>query len=212
MKYLFELNSKAELNESVEKKHESLVSFLKLIGPPFGIDNKTDIQFPGFGKEFTAIQSISKFLGKGINATLFFRYRNMLRDDHSSDDRIYYEINIKKFDYSHLINELLPNFICAFNAYKAELFPEELIYLDFEKSRNLNAREKIYRFYPNMFISSKLCESALAKPLSKAIEIITPIVENVKLINNGIYFQASSTPLTVHECNEFDRKMHLLLL
>jgi len=210
MKFIFELCARST-NEEAEIKHDSLILFLKQINKPWGIENNISVPFPGFGKEITAICILNKFIGKGIKCLISYRYRNMLRNDPSCDDKIYYEFDLKKVDYKELVTDLFPKYILAFNSYRARILPEELIYLDFNKSRNKNLRETIIRFYPVMFLDNELCARAIKMSPVTVYEKLKGVVEKVELIGTGIFIIASFNALSIDDCNKFDTTIRALL-
>jgi hypothetical protein len=122
MKTIFEVNSRTTLKESAEEKHIKTVNLLNSLPHPWGISKDIDIPFPGFGKEFIASATLSKFLGNGIKMSVFYRYRNRLEDDDSCDDRMFIEFNSNKIDYSDLVTTIFRKFVIGFNAYTADIF------------------------------------------------------------------------------------------
>jgi hypothetical protein len=209
MKYIFELASRAK--EDVEVKHQKLVECFRKNGKPWGIDPDVILPFPDFGKEHFASMVLDKYFGKGIQCSVYYRYRNMLSDHHSSDDRIYFEFNAKKQDYESLITVFVQEFIYYFEVYRGELFPEDLIYVDFDKSRNINLRERTYRFYPVMFLDRELCKRALLKTPEEIVAKLDKNIEKAELYNGGVLITASSRILNVSECNEVNERIGKLL-
>jgi hypothetical protein len=131
MKHIFELSSRPDLNETPESKHNSLINFIGTLSDPWKLNNN-NISFPGFGDHFVAIVNLDKFLGKGIKCSVFYRYRNMLEDNASDDDRIYIEFNSNKIDYKYLVDIVFPGMVDVFNAYRGGIYHEELMFVDFE--------------------------------------------------------------------------------
>lgn len=211
MKYNFDLESRSSLDISAEQKHLKVVEFLKTINEEWGVNPAIDIPFPGFGEEAYATLSLRKVFKKSISCLIQYRYRNMLSDHHSCDDRIAYEFNVTKIDYERLVEQVFPRFIQAFSAYRGSIYPEELIYLDFEKSRFKNSREVIYRIYPVMYLDRILCKRVFLLTPEEVFEKLKTQIYKVEIINDGILLIASSKPLSVTECNEFDLRIQALL-
>ena len=210
MKYIFELNSRVTLEESAEVKHKKTIAFFKSLSSPWGIGGK-DIPFPGFGESHVAQAVLDKYLGKGIRATIFYRYRNMLSDDDSCDDRIYFEFNVKKIDYTELIDKILPEFVKNFDAYRAIVVDQELLIADFEKSRLKNLRDTIIRFYPVCFFDGELCIKGLGITDKDAFRKLANDISVSEIAGRGLYIHNSSKFLTLEEANAFDAKVSKIL-
>lgn len=211
MKYIFEISHRASVSESAEAIHNSLINFLKETGTPWGINPEIEILFPGYKGGISAIIELKKQLSRNIRCTIMYAHRNALDNHQLSDDSIYYEIDSKKIEYSDLVHNLIPKFIKFFNAYSAKLYPEDLIYEDFEKSRNKNLRECIYRFYPVMYFDKELCNKALKVYPDRIIGMLNPVVIRSEILNEGVYYIASDEIFAVTECNEFDEKVRSLV-
>ena len=210
MKYIFELNSRTTLEESVESRHLKIIDFLKKIDPPWGIGNDV-VEFPRFGQGHVAQVILNKYLGKGIKGSIFYRYRNMLSDDSSCDDRIYFEFNVKKIEYGDLVDNIFPQFIIAFEAYRAVIFDEKLIFGDFEKFRAGNLRNAVYRVYPISFFDEELCSRAFGMSSKNIAEKLENHIDVSEIANHGLFIQNSSKFFTTEEADEFDSQVRELL-
>lgn len=203
---IFEISAVALENEPAEIKYLKFIDSLSMYGGDWKIDKNV---FPklDFGEDSTAIIELKNLPQKGVKFTLFFKYRNLLDDHHSSDDRVYIEFGSKKNDYAGLVNKTFEYYITGFNAYFAQISPESLLYEDFEISRNKNYRKFIPRFYPIMFISNVMCNEVFHVTLDKFADVVSKHVEKVWKLNDGIAYIYSSLPPTVEECNEFNIKI-----
>jgi hypothetical protein len=136
----------------------------------------------------------------------------MLKDNSSDDDHMQVEFNPLKVDFKELVNHIFKRYIDFFGAYTASIFNEELIYVDFEKSRNKNLRETIYRFYPVSFLDEELCMRALKLTPKQVSQRLGGHVESVELFGNGVIIIGSSKPLTAQESDEIDSEIRKLLI
>jgi len=154
---------------------------------------------------------MNKHFGRGIKCSIFYQYRNLLQDHSLQDDRMYLEFDPKKVDYADLADNILPAYVDIFESYRAVIYDEELLFADFEKSRNVNLRETILRFYPICFYDEELCLRSLHNPVS---EIFDRLIQNnikVSILGNGIFINYSSKFFTVQEADEFDSKISTIL-
>jgi hypothetical protein len=212
MRHILEMNSRTSSSMSAESKHTGFISCLKEIGPPWGLDKDVDIPFPGFKDELTAIVHLNKLLQNGIKATIFYRYRNMLDDDSSHDDRFYVEFSTRKNDYHYLVNEVVKQYIDCFNPYSLFVYNEKVIYEDFEKTRSKNFREYIARFTPVFYIDSDLSYRALGLTLREFEQKLIRHVEKMTMIHNGALVIFKSSPLDLESSNEVNEYISELLI
>lgn len=211
MKCILEINSRVQLNESAESKHNRVIGELKKINSPWGVYTNDEIPFPGFKKEIFANVNLNKYMGNGIKCSIYYRYRNTLADDNMSDDRIYLEFNAKKNDYEDLATNILPKYIKLFDAYRAAIYSEELMFYDFERSRNVNFRNSIFRFYPVFFFDQTLSLRSLGISSEKVFNKLRDKVVSTRLLNNGILINSSKNLLSVDDANDFDMKVSSIL-
>nr|WP_259069336.1 hypothetical protein [Mucilaginibacter sp. X4EP1]MCS3814669.1 hypothetical protein [Mucilaginibacter sp. X4EP1] len=197
--------------ESAELKHAKLVDFLKTLPFPWGLPKDFDISFPGFGEEFTATSNLNKFIGNGIKMSVFYRYRNMLEDDQSCDDRIYIEFNSKKIDYSNLVTIIFPQFVKNFGAYTSDIYDRLLIFKNHEEKRFENRRRVINRVYPISFYDEILCQTFFKLSPKKITDLLKGHVYKAEVFNDGIIIIADTKPFSIDESIDFENKMKLIL-
>ncbi|MES2109343.1 MAG: hypothetical protein V4577_11370 [Bacteroidota bacterium] len=211
MKFIFEINSRSELTEPAEKKHEKLMSLVKSLPQPWGLPNEVEVSFPGFKGEFTATAKLSKLLGQGIKMDVFYRYRNMLDDNHSNDDRIYIEFDSKKINYADLVLNIFPLYVKHFGAYTADIFDKQLIFKDFEEKRFANRRKVINRIYPVSFYDEQVCKSFLQRSPKQIAGLLKGHVYSAEEFHNGLMIIADTVPYTIERSVEFEAKIKSLL-
>ena len=211
MKCIFEINARVSLKESAELKHQKIIASLMDVSLPWGLDKQSEVPFPGFKDNSVALVQLKKNFNNGIKMDLMYRYRNMLDDHHSSDDRAYVEFNSNKIDYKNLIEVILPKYIDIFNPYFVGIYNESLIYKDFEASRNKNYRKTVIRFYPVLYYDEKFCTEVLKMGVKDIFKRVRGDVFKVDFHNNGIIIIAGIAPFSVEESDEFDKKMRILL-
>lgn len=209
MKYIFELSSRTDVNTSVEKKHKKLIGGLKLVKSPWGIGEGI-YPAPTFNDAIVAMFSFNKLLGKGINGDAMYRYRSLLTDDSMDDDKIYIEFNPSKIDYNTLLSDVFKKYIDFFEPYVAQIFDEEIIYEDFERTQNKNLRKDFIRFYPVSYYDAKYCREALGVSLLELKTLLIGQVDKVELYKDGIIIIASSDLLSIEEADRIDAKLKSL--
>jgi hypothetical protein len=211
MQCIFEINSRPKLSQPAEQKHDILIKLLKEIKEPWGISVDMEIPFPGFKGEFTATSTLTKFVGKGIKISAFYRFRNRLENDHSNDDRIYIEFNAKNVDYKYLVTHVFPQLIKGFNAYTAGVLDRQLIFKDYEEKRFGNRRKIINRVYPVSFYDDEVCVSFFKKSPKKIAELLKGNIYKAEVFNNGIMIIADTIPYSMEKSIEFEFKMKSLI-
>jgi hypothetical protein len=212
MKYLFKVASRTKEDCFIEKKHKKVINGLKEIAPPWGIAKETLCLLPDFKDDILIVIPLKRILGNGIKGDLIYRYRRLIEDDSSDDDHLYIEFNPLKVDYNVLVNEVFKKYIEYFDAYSASIFNEELIFIDFEKTRDKNFRNDIVRFYPVSFLDSELCARALNLTPMEIYQKLDNHIEKVELFMNGVIIVGSSKVLTAQESEELDLKIRKLLI
>jgi len=212
MKYLFEIASRTTLDQSVEKKHKTLIEGLKQVPDPWGVADKSkDYDVSAFGNQLISVFKLNKILGKNIKGEIIYRYRRLLADDSSNDDHIHIEFDPSKIKYIELIDVVLKQYVSSFDAYSASIFNEDLIFEDFEKSRNKNFRDTILRFYPVCFFDEELSLRALKLAPQEVITRLTGQVEKVEIFRGGVVIIATNHLMSREQANDFDLKIASLL-
>jgi len=202
---IFEIHAETFDGSVAESKYRSFIKSLTLLGGNWGLAPDSVIPPLDFKKESVAFINWNKLFKKIVRYSLFFRYRNMLYDHHACDDRVYVEFNTPKVDYEELIYSVFEFYVKEFDGYFASIFPEELIYEDFDLTRNKNVRKYVHRFCPVMFVSNKLCQKAFGVSVEQLAKVLSGHVEKVWYFNDGIGYIHSAKVLTPEACNTFDQ-------
>jgi hypothetical protein len=202
MKYTLEIAARTNSNQSAENKHELLFNFLNNLDDFWGTKDEIT-SFPGFGTNITAILEMKNFRKQRITFTVFYVFRNKIQDNSFYDDRIYIEFNSKKVDLHSLINDFIPNVINVFDAYRVILFTDKIMFSDFNRSRGINHRETILRFYPVCFYDDILCKKSTGRD-SRQLKAALDSIANVSVINNGIYINNVEMFESLEKADAFD--------
>jgi hypothetical protein len=209
MKYELYLSSKPE--NAVADKHRKVMSAFSHFKNPWHIE-QSDFQTPDFGSEISADFSFKGYLPGFIKGFVSYRHREMLEDTSLHDDYLQLTFNTAKIDFLYLIEEVLPTLIQSLDAYFAYIANEELIYVDFKRSRHKNFRSEIVRFYPVIFLSEDLCSRFLGMTCAQVKAKVESSTEKTQLINDGILIVSALHPLTVEESNRIDMELNALLI
>jgi hypothetical protein len=206
MKYEVEVRSRPKKADPISEKHARFFAELSSIDSPWGIRG-ADIPTPpkDRGFEEDTYLTFSKLLGKGISGREYFNSRAYLEDEAMNDDFFDMSFNPEKVDYRHLVQEVLPKLISAFDGYFAKLGDARFVTIDFDAEEEAGAsdcRFDIYRIYPISFFDRILCKRAFHLNPEQIVSRLARHVENVTLLGDGVYIVGSSEPLQLDDANK----------
>lgn len=197
-------------NTKIEDRHKRLVDELKAIQGPWGL-RPGSYPAPTCGTSLSGRFSLGKNLGKGIRGFVDYRYRGGLSDSSQCDDILDLEFNTQNIDFEKLVRDVFPCYAAAIDAYYGHIGACEFMYLDFERSRNVDGRSSIIRFHQTAFFDAQFCERAMRMGPKEVFDRIRNVVGDANLFGNGVIYSAGIAPLSLHEANEFDRLIRLTL-
>lgn len=113
------------------------------------------------------------------------------------------EFNPKKVRYDSLVNTVFPGYIEAFQPYAGFIGDEEFTYVDFDRSRNRNARYEVIRFYPVAFYSNEFCMTALRLTPEELSRRVADVVMTVKNVAGGVLIVGIDSPIDFNRAEEF---------
>ncbi|MCG8448856.1 MAG: hypothetical protein MI725_04645 [Pirellulales bacterium] len=204
MKYQLDVCARANQHESIEQKHAKFFSRLREIPHPWGIDGQEAPPAPDIGGNLLVGVTISKLLGKGIRGQICYQFRYDFPEDIAMyDDFVDLSFNPERVDYKQLVCKILPVYIDAFDAYRARIYEEEFVHIDFDKERAFpgDNRNSVYRVTPVSFYDETLCQRAFHLTAAEIVERLSGKIEDVRLLHNGVYIIGSSEPLPLEEAD-----------
>lgn len=217
IKYILGINSRVDDSISMEMKHQRVVNFLKQIHGEWGLDSTSEYLEPKFGSDITAHFSLTKKLGKGIKGNIWYRYRRLITDDHSCDDRLWIDFNAKEVSFQDLINSVSIQYIKGFNAYLLWLFPESLIYdssynnIPQSLKSRINYRKCLDFFYPFHFMDSILIKNVFGCTSDELFEKLQAAKVLSEKLEGGVYFRAADEIVSLESALSFNNTMQQVL-
>jgi hypothetical protein len=148
MKYILKVCALPVATQVIEEKHAQFISAIRDLPPPWGA--VAQVSPPPIGANLGVMLGVRKFLGKGLSGDAMYSLRGWDADRAVADDCVHITFNPKKINYEELVNFVLPAYVKAFDAYRADIFDEEFIYQDADEIRRLkiNGRHGRYRVSP----------------------------------------------------------------
>jgi hypothetical protein len=214
MKYELMIRSRAVKTDPIAAKHTRFFAELSKIPAPWGIAGAPAPEPPDPGRDLGAGVGISKLLGKGISGRVYYVLRRDFEDLGMHDDFLDMSFNPTKVDYKRLVQDELPKIISAFGAYFAELGDAEFVHIDFDAERQAgmgDTRFGVYRIRPVSFFDKTLCERAFGISPGEIARRLEGSVEQVSLLNDGVYIIGSSEPLGIEDADKLCWEMKRLL-
>jgi hypothetical protein len=214
MKYELMLRSRVDPNQSIEEKHQDLISGLLQMRDAWGPITKELPKAPDPKTQLIAITNLTRYFGKGIRGQVSYQYRgnHLLRDDAMNDDHFLLEFNPEEVDYECLVKESFLHYLSAFRPYLAYIENEELLSIDFRDEKKMSCRDKIYRINPVFFVDRELSQKVFNCSPEQLVDKLKGHVEGVKIVFNGVLVIASSKVLTLEESDAVNRRLKTLLI
>lgn len=207
MKYKLRLCSRPE-DCSIKERHQHLVAGLLTIDGEWGLAIG-EYSTPEAGKELSAIFKLGKYLGKGIKGSVSYRYRGGLRDEGDCDDLLTLEFDPTKINFEELVKNVFPRYATVFGAYLGYICDEEFTHIDFNRTRNVNGRHTLVRFYPTGFFDEQFCGSAIGITPEGFRAKSEGLVSYARLMRNGVCYSAKVEPMEIAEAERFNDAMQL---
>jgi hypothetical protein len=217
MKYELMLRSRASYKEIIKDKHEKFITALKNQPIDQVFTGSTWPLAPDPGSSLLGVLKLSKYARKGFRGELIYQYRNPEKSYPSEDlgkhdDFMTLEFNPQKINFSEFINNAIPTYIEAFNAYIACIKEPSIIIEDFEIFRRLDFRHGVVRLWPVHFLDHELCIRSFSLTPSQIADKLSGFVEHVSLISNGVYIVSDSSILAPDDIKSVDLRLRVLLL
>lgn len=212
MKYELLLRSRASREESIPAKHERLLAGMREIAPPWGLGGTTGPSAPDPGGELIAQARLTPFLGRGIRGEVVYQFRRDFRDEGSADDFLSLTFNPEKVNYAAFVDEALPKYLSAFDAYRGELGDAKFTHLDFDAARKVDFRHGVFRVYPVSYYDKQLCLRAFELEPDEIVARLADTCERVTRHGDGVLVVVSTKPLSLTEADQGTRAIGQLLL
>lgn len=168
MKVNLNVRHRPNLSETVDQKFSEVLSSMRRIGPPWGIDPTTEVILPAMGTRLATHVKLRNKLGSGISGELVLRHRaaSNLQNNSAHDDFLLVDYDSNRFNWDSLVNQAFPKYIEAMGAYFArlsyfELMPEEwrqVSAIERLEGLNLDGRDGVFRFGPLTYLDAQMCE------------------------------------------------------
>lgn len=210
MKYSLMIRSRP--TEDILKRHDRFMTLLSGLRNEWGLSEGADVPtVKDPGTDSRREVNLSKYFHKGIHAIISYQNRKYLEDRARFDDYFTMEFAPSKFDYALLCMDIFMRYVESFGAYYGEIGDEELIYLDFDRKRKIEARNAVYRIYPVCFFDRQLCDKGFHLTPEEIARRVAASVEKASNSSNGIHVVASSKIVSIEESNTIDMKLKNLL-
>lgn len=203
MKAVLNIRHRPKLDESIERRFETVVSSLHKLKLPWGIGEDVTLRLPPIGTRLATHVKLRGKLGKGLSGELTLRYRAAanLHDNTSSDDFLLIEFQTDKVEWSELAATAMPHYVEALEAYIAGMsywdsMPREwreLSAIERTLGLNLDGRDGVFRFGPLTFMDAELCRRGCGGLTpGEVVARLRGIVPQVTLLLDGVFIVAAT--------------------
>jgi hypothetical protein len=174
MKYVFQVRSVPEREESIETKHARFLAGIADLPSPWGAIATPNV--PAIGGALSIGVKAQKFLGKGPRGDVIYHYREDLVDSASSDDLVHLTFNPEKIDYRELIDTVFLTYVLALDAYYAE-----------RKKSGPDRRHSLYRIPAVSFMRDDFCLGAFQCSAEEIYRRLKGNAVLVELVHGGVF-------------------------
>jgi hypothetical protein len=198
MKYILALNSRTSVEDNLEWRHLDFVKQLHGLSGALGLRVDALLPMPKFSSNVFASISLRGKLGRGVKGNVFYRYRRLLEDHHSCDDRIWVEFDSATVSIDYILNEALNVYVRALPAYHIEIYPEGLTtnqqLIPFEIRSAINFRNNLIRIPPVLYMDHQMTWDVFQKTAGEVLELIVTEYPQSRSTEQGLILTCGELP------------------
>jgi hypothetical protein len=199
----FTVRSRPSAHVSVQEKFDDLVRALCEEELLSAADERLRLKIDFGNRELESI-SLNRLLRRGLRGSVSFIYRSPeLTDDAVEDDVLTLEFRARDLIDSFLEGGTLVRLLKAFDAYRAELAPRELLDEIADAEIYEDRRREVKHVFPVSFYDDLLCTRAFSKSPVRIHELLTESCVRSELVQQGILIVGSGRPLECAEAREY---------
>jgi hypothetical protein len=208
--YKFEFRHRANASEAIDKRHESFISDIAGLAPPWNLAELSAL--PDIGAELLVTVSLDKFLPKGVKGRLTYMLRNekYLKDDAQYDDTLFIEFNPEKIDLQDFTSGVFTTYIKAFKCYRATLHDWSITRSDWpvvvevgeRLGKDINGRDGIYRINPIHYFDETLCQREFGLSAGEISKLLKNQAETATEFESGLLLILDTHLLSSDEWKE----------
>jgi hypothetical protein len=226
-RYTIIIHASVDESISAESRHAKFFDQIRDLPPPWTSGDRPPPRFPKLEFHAADVIGVKKFWSvPGIKiAELSYVTRRKLTDDGYCDDGLVIDFNPIQLDYRLLIDTVLPRFIEAFDAYRAECYDEAFIEAAYEERKveggtlytprvkeYVNPRYQVRQAWPICYFGERLCRRAFDLTPSEILTRVKPVVETARLLHDGVYIVGSSEVLPFERAQTLARQIYEAIL
>lgn len=206
MKISVELRRRPQADEPIEARHDAVMAGLSQIDPPWGLRGRAPVPIRPIGEELQVNVDLGPALGGAVKATLTYVYRSAayLRDEGQYDDCLFVECDPDTAGYKHLVTEVFPAYVRAFQPYRGTVNQDEDLALeDWDRvvelrkatGEDIEGRDSVFRLGPVSYFDRELCRRAFDLTPEEVVNALDRRIESASMLLDGVLIVASVAPL-----------------
>ncbi|MGA7613553.1 MAG: hypothetical protein WBX15_00090 [Thermoanaerobaculia bacterium] len=198
MKYSLFLKSRPDERESVRDKHAKLVKESESAPSEWRISPDASSKLPPFRDSLLTTMDLRPYLEGPYKGRVGYVFREGLSDTGADDDFLNLEFDSEKVDFNEIVKRVLPIYIEAFRAYRAQIGPDELIDVDFDDD-DVDERHDIYRLHVVNYFDAELIRRAFQYPIEEIVDRLSRAKVEVIIIKKGLLIALARHAMRVDE-------------
>jgi hypothetical protein len=198
---------------TVATRHGEFVRDMMALDGPWGLSKK-DYPVPkiGLDQRFAFARHLN---GKGVTGGLNYMLRNpafpLCPIAGKSWDGMVISFNPQRVDFAELLSVGLPHYVWAWRAHSAEVFDDEFINLDFERTRGRSLLYDLPRLHPITFMDEETSQRQLKLSLEEVARRLKGVVEKFTWLPQGLLILGHTKPLPFSETLPLSEEMSKLV-
>lgn len=201
-KFVLNVRHRPTMEETIEQRLARFVSVVGQLPQPWGLVEGKKLKLPLIGTGLSTSAKLRGKLGAGIAGVVTISYRasaNLL-DRASHDDSVVIEFDSSKVTWRKLIDDGLPGYVRAIEAYicRLERWDEmpETWDVSSEVCRrfgiDLDGRDGFFRFGPVSYMDRELCRRGCnGMTPEQIVDRLGGLLPEVKLLDDGVLIVAA---------------------
>jgi hypothetical protein len=220
-RYRIVFRSRVDDSTGAGQRHQRFFENIRELGEPWGLGEHAVPPESDLISNAPAVVSFMQFAGNGITRTpVAYRFSRLLLDDGSFDDTLAIDFDPTKVAVPELIQTVMPKYIDAFGAYRAEMYDEQWADFSYQNrtivgratvaskpKESANPRRSIERVDVVSFYDADLCSRAFGLSSAEVLKRLDGKVERVQLLRDGVYIVGASQVIPFDTAQELCRGM-----
>ena len=213
-RYVVEFRHRPALDDDIQSRHHRFLGAQQDIERPWLLPSDGSISLSDIAGELSSVANLNGVVGAGLKGEVVYPLRKVsyLRDAAQYDDYLAIEFKPENVDYPTLVSSVFPKMLTAFESYRATVYDQAIARADWreivrrvrESGKDINGRDGVYRINAINYFDRALCERAFSLSPESIVDRLAGMVEDVRILNDGVLVVYSSSVLKSSELAGID--------